>query len=156
MYTKQELQHITSHDKKLEARLSTAQSDEERKLIVGGGEAQNNIFRYIVALIYGSGTQMYQFCGASLIKGDTILTAAHCIADDGELYYAAIGRYKLTNVTEPGETIQIGQFHVHPEYDGNTMFGDVAVLKVREGGRSERSGAEWSEGVAQSRVSGSI
>ena len=134
MYTKKEIEFIRQHDTKINDRYGSeyenAKSDEERKLIVGGVEARPGMFRYIVALIYGGSTK-YQFCGGSLIKDDTVLTAAHCVSeDDGQQYFAAIGRFKLTNLTEPGEIIPIADKFLHPEVGNvkNTMLLNMNAL----------------------------
>ena len=115
-YSKAEINEIRAHD---------------RKLIVGGQLALRNTFRYMTALVYNDGSSFYQFCGASLISDDVVLTAAHCVVDSGESqYFAAIGRYQLTNLTEPGELIRVSHITVHPLYNDLTMFGDIAILKL--------------------------
>jgi hypothetical protein len=75
-------------------------------------------------------------CGASLVRSDVILTAAHCVQDDRgtagreddpRRYRFLIG---TSDRTSGGERIQAVRLVDHPEYDADSAAYDVAVLKL--------------------------
>jgi len=47
--------------------------------IVGGRPAEANEVPWQVALVQGSGSSLFQFCGGSLVAPNWVLTAAHCV-----------------------------------------------------------------------------
>ncbi|KAL3778872.1 hypothetical protein HJC23_005979 [Cyclotella cryptica] len=95
-------------------------SDDTNQNIVGGVEAISGRYPYTVALTSNG----FQFCGGSLIAPDTVITAAHCM--DGTSFNVVIGRHDLR--TSSGEEIARKTEIVHPNYDGNSMVNDFAIV----------------------------
>ena len=98
--------------------------------IVGGKETTRN-WPHMAALEFRDRNGNFNFiCGASLIRPDVILTAAHCI--DGteqspERYQLRIGS---RDRTAGGELIGVTKIVEHPQYNSNTGAYDVATLKL--------------------------
>ncbi|MFB7778739.1 serine protease [Streptomyces bauhiniae] len=84
------------------------------------------------------GSRAGQFCGGVAIAPTTVLTAAHCVADDvlgtspnpvGDLKVIA-GRTDL--LATDGQETAVREVKVNPEYDPATNAGDYAVLTLAE------------------------
>jgi len=118
--------------------------------IVGGEEAITHGWPWQV-IIYrdnsaenglkkGSGAELVQHCGGSIISKDYILTAAHCIfiLETGqrltkeELVFS-VGRHDL-HATEPGsQTFKAQWIKVHGGYKWPDLKDDIAIVKVKNG-----------------------
>lgn len=96
--------------------------------IVGGSEVENGKHPYFVHI---------GVCGGSLIHGDIVLTAAHCIRPPGKIAQigAQIRGSSTTTTTDDGN--DDGSFYaaiidqvVHPEFeDGNNEY-DFLIIKL--------------------------
>lgn len=86
--------------------------------IVNGNDAGGT---YPWFVHYGSG-----ICGASLISGNVVLTAAHCVRNGAP----ATVRIGATNQND-GTEVSVRCANTHPDYDG-FVGNDIAVLKLRE------------------------
>ncbi|KXN65421.1 putative trypsin-like serine protease precursor [Conidiobolus coronatus NRRL 28638] len=74
-------------------------------------------------------------CGGTLLNGNTILTAAHCIKGRIESQIVKINRHDLskTDAQEGGETYSVTERIVHPKYNPSLigMGGyDIAIFKI--------------------------
>lgn len=94
--------------------------------IVGGAKVTTDKHPYAVYLVNGDG---HQFCGAVLIDGDSVLTAAHCAeaVPQDELGVVA-GR--LDKRTDAGMSVDVTDVWVHPEFEAPWRGDDVAVLTL--------------------------
>ena len=75
-------------------------------------QAPEGRYKYTVSIKDDDGTH---FCGGTLISKSVVLTAAHCVAFEGN-YTVAIGRHNLTN-SDVGDDVSIAETVVHPSYD---------------------------------------
>lgn len=99
------------------------QSTKIQPRIVGGRKADIKDHPWLLSFReYGQ-----HKCGASLIKPDKALTAAHCYdidiaARDYSVY--AGSPYRSSN----GELANVGRIYVHPKFDFDEMTNDIAVV----------------------------
>lgn len=100
--------------------------------IVGGTVATANEFPWQVYLVINSSWT----CGGSIIKAQYILTAAHCVTDDGVPVDASqitvyAGAHDLRKLTTTPVQRRIGsQLVVHGSYNDVTSDYDIAVVKL--------------------------
>ena len=65
-------------------------------------------------------------CGASLVRADWVLTAAHCVSGlEANELQIMIGSQKRS---QPGDIIPLAEIRIHPQYDGGPY--DVALLRL--------------------------
>lgn len=91
--------------------------------IVGGSTAADNAFPYEVSLRINN----QHSCGGSVISKWSILTAAHCIYGNNRPMTAVVGTNKLSS---NGVEYQVVRGTYHPSYDPQTLWNDVAILRV--------------------------
>ena len=111
--------------------------------IVGGVEATPGDQRWTVGVALAKEPNGYyaQFCGASLIAADWVLTAAHCTYDDDGYPFAPedldvlIGRHALDKST--GERIRVARIIRHPAFVAETFDADLALLHLSESSQGE-------------------
>ncbi|MFF6988399.1 trypsin-like serine protease [Streptomyces sp. NPDC010273] len=110
-------------------------------IVVGGFPVDVSVSPWTVALSsrdrFG-GTRAGQFCGAVAVDRTTVLTAAHCMADDvlGAPPHRATDLKAITGRTDllsdRGREIAVRTVWVNPAYDPATNAGDFAVLTLAE------------------------
>lgn len=77
----------------------------------------------------------FTFCGGSVISGEWILTAGHCVHDaENEVYepkalQVVTGRTDLRN-KGAGEVIAVSEIVLHPDFDLASLSHDVALLRL--------------------------
>lgn len=102
----------------------------EAKIV--GGEVAQEFWPMMVSLADGTG----HICGGTLVAPEIVVTAAHCV--DGESVnsiQARIGRANLR--TNEGETFDLSEFIIHPDYNSTTREADLAVLRLSRESRFE-------------------
>lgn len=95
--------------------------------IVGGVEATAGEFPFIVSL---HGSYGGHFCGASLIKKNWVLTAAHC-AEGSSIKKVIIGLHDQKK-TSGSETIVPKRVIVHPQYNDQNADFDFALIELEK------------------------
>ncbi|WP_433011380.1 S1 family peptidase [Kribbella sp. CA-294648] len=97
--------------------------------IVGGTTAGTAQVPWMIALNNSrSSSPVDQYCGATLVKANKIVTAAHCMNQPMSTYTAIQGRDNL-NSTTGGKTSKISKIWKDPLY-GQAAGHDVAVLTL--------------------------
>lgn len=99
--------------------------------IVGGRVVTETRFRtlfpWTVALLYGP-AGWRQYCGASLIAPDWLLTAAHCAAGTAAAdWQALVGTRWLSR---GGQRVAVAALVVHPDYNRRTVDSDLALMRL--------------------------
>jgi trypsin len=96
--------------------------------IVGGTTASTAQTPWAIALNNSrSPSPSGQYCGATLVKANKIVTAAHCVTQPMSTYTAIQGRDNLNTTT--GRTSKISKIWKDPQY-GQVPGHDVAVLTL--------------------------
>ena len=103
------------------------------------GENTTDYGNVMALVAYFGNNQGFQFCSATQISDDFVLTAAHC-AEAGEDYQAQGGTLFLARTNNVYQTAQDGWFEVgsngvfiHPDWVGNNsqeVIHDVALLQT--------------------------
>lgn len=103
--------------------------------IVNGDFGSISEFPFLVAIInlYAPDAYQGQFCGGSRVSQTKIITAAHCVVNNGFVtdpwdLGALYGTSDL--LAYDGTLVQVTQVAVHPFYKASAFENDVAVLTV--------------------------
>ncbi|WP_350278414.1 serine protease [Kribbella sp. HUAS MG21] len=109
---------------------SAAQApDGPKTRIVGGSLAHTADTPWAIQLSNsGSPDPTGEWCGATLVKANKIVTAAHCAQEAAATYTAIQGRDVLSD-TSVGKESKISSIWVDPEY-GKSPAHDVAVMTL--------------------------
>ena len=102
----------------------SASDGDNQPRIIGGSDA-SEAYPWMVSIQIGG-----HFCGGALIGKDWVLTAAHCMEDvSAQDLTLWIGGSVLT---QPGSAEQhaVDWFVVHPDYDADSFYSDIAILKL--------------------------
>ncbi|WP_321409636.1 serine protease [Tolumonas auensis] len=68
------------------------------------------------------------FCSGTLIDTQWIMTAAHCVEmGNAPVITAQIGQ---ADITEPANLAVVDKIVISPNYDSDTMYGDIALLHI--------------------------
>ncbi|XP_068089840.1 transmembrane protease serine 9 isoform X2 [Hyperolius riggenbachi] len=96
--------------------------------IVGGSDASKGEFPWQVSLRENN----EHFCGATIISGKWLVSAAHCFNDfqDPAVWVAYIGSTSLSGLDSGTVKAYIKNIVKHPSYDPDTADYDVAVLEL--------------------------
>jgi secreted trypsin-like serine protease len=106
----------------------SAQAENPKVLIVGGTRASTADTPWAIALNNShSAAPNKQFCGATLVRADKLVTAAHCVDLPIDWYTAVQGRDDLA--TSVGKTSAIAKIWADPDY-GKKPGHDIAVLTL--------------------------
>ncbi|XP_016994517.2 trypsin theta [Drosophila takahashii] len=107
--------------------VSNADPFEREGRIVGGEDTTIRAHPYQVSLQTKSGSH---FCGGSIINGDTILTAAHCL--QGKKAAKVFVRLGSTLYNEGGVLVAVRALLSNENYNSKTLENDVGILKLAE------------------------
>jgi transmembrane serine protease 3 len=119
----------------VEPRIATSLSDRSKHRIVGGSEARPHSLPYIVSLRQGWSMKMH-FCGGTLIRVDNgnetdiVITAAHCLYNEPANMQVVAGAHNLRSSTADEQAVEASRYVLHPDYDGETMVNDIAIIKL--------------------------
>ncbi|XP_023801267.1 acrosin-like isoform X2 [Cyanistes caeruleus] len=101
--------------------------------IVGGTDALDASWPWIVSLQHPWAPYLGHFCGGSLITADWVLTAAHCfkVYNNISMVYVLIGATQLSQ-PGPGAVVRnVKKVVIHPYYISAANYSyDIAILQL--------------------------
>ncbi len=102
--------------------------------IVGGNPVVNGAWPWMVSLESAAKSATpysAHICGASLVGGEWVLTAAHCVdgVEPAKLV-VRVGGYDLRSTSTAGQLAKIDRILVHPGYEQATYNHDLALLHL--------------------------
>jgi len=106
-------------------RTSTAFISDPNPTVIGGREAADNQFPWVVFIRCNRPQQT--ICTASLISDSWVLTAAHCVDGCSEFTVQA-GSNMINGRDDSRVAINTRVAFPHPEYDSNKLINDIAVI----------------------------
>lgn len=106
-------------------------SGEIQPFIVGGSVAAEGEFPFIASLQDSSG----HFCGATLIRKNWVLTAAHCM-QGSSIKKVVIGLTDQKNIAK-AESISAKRVIEHPQYDSDSSDFDFALIELEHDSLAE-------------------
>lgn len=124
--------HQAQNDKHFKNRNKRAIALNRR--IVNGGDSEEGDWPWFTSLRSSFNGQHY--CGASLIKPDVVLTAAHCVFYEGKVdspsdVLVNVGSHTLSDPNS-GQIVQVESIKPHPSYNDNNMRNDIAIIRLSE------------------------
>ncbi|XP_072309091.1 ST14 transmembrane serine protease matriptase a [Eucyclogobius newberryi] len=116
-----------------EAECDCGQSSFKTSRIVGGQDAEEGEFPWQVSLHVKGG----HVCGASIIHPKWLVTAAHCVQDDGktrfsqpETWEAYLGLHKQRQIGSMVQKRTLKRIIPHPYYNHYTFDNDIALMEL--------------------------
>ncbi|XP_074626958.1 chymotrypsin-C-like isoform X2 [Acropora palmata] len=99
-----------------------------RKRVVNGKDATPHSWPWMVSLRYNG----RHICGGSLIKGNWVVTAAHCVARNPSIggYTVVVGAHNRAGTTRFQRSYGLKKIIVHKQYHRKHMRNDIAVLQL--------------------------
>jgi len=115
-------------------------TDGEQGRVLGGSIAQDGAYPWQVALIgnFGKPVSESQFCGGTLLGGEWVLTAAHCVKmqrKDGSFMTLGAPHFRVLAGSnhldaDKGDLVPVAQVFVHEGYDPERINQDIALIKL--------------------------
>ncbi len=106
--------------------------------IIGGDASSRGQFPYMAALVRNRSGLLdsRQFCGASLISDQWLMTAAHCLFDQfggrisSDSFRVVVNTLNLR--TESPDELIVANYFIHPAYDNNDLLSrnDIALIEL--------------------------
>ena len=92
--------------------------------IIGGQDANQSRYGFMVSLEDKFG----HFCGGTLVRPDTVISAAHC---GGGSMWVRVGAHDISNQNE-GKSIKVSKQIIHNKYNADKTDFDYMVLILDE------------------------
>ncbi|XP_077291089.1 venom protease-like [Arctopsyche grandis] len=82
-----------------------------------------------------SSSEQKYICGGSLLTSSRVLTACHCVVENGasivpERLFVFLGKYNLAGGDMGSQEKGVFEIVIHPEFSHTTLKNDIAILKL--------------------------
>ncbi|XP_075122001.1 chymotrypsin-like elastase family member 1 [Leptodactylus fuscus] len=104
--------------------------DNDNGRVVGGTNAAKGAWPWQVSLQYLSGGYWYHTCGASLIRANRVMTAAHCVDSRSLSFRVGLGEHSLSANDGTEQFISVSSIRRHASWNPNNIAAgyDIAIL----------------------------
>ncbi|XP_044534331.1 chymotrypsin-like elastase family member 1 [Gracilinanus agilis] len=101
--------------------------------VVGGTNAQRNVWPSQISLQYSSGGSWYHTCGGTLITQNWVMTAAHCV-DSNLNFRVVVGDHNLYQNDGTEQYMSVRKIVIHPNWNSNSVASgyDIALLRLSQ------------------------
>lgn len=106
--------------------------------IYGGTDANFSEFPWMVSIQTQEKGSWIGSCGGTLVSESWVLTAAHCVTDDGDDMRVIVGKDMTGGAWNDGDRRRVHDPVVYPAADGTPLWlktprnrGDIALLKLQ-------------------------
>lgn len=112
--------------------------------IVGGMPAKKDAWPWMVAIFvpdsYGK-LAGHVSCGGALISNEHVLTSAHCVCVPNttqkrlpKTFVLRLGELDISSDDDGAQPVEaaVSEIEIHPNYDAQTVYYDLAVLRLSE------------------------
>jgi len=102
--------------------------------IIQGNVGISSLFPFMVLLkITNFQTNQLHFCGASYLKNNWLVTAAHCFSDQSNNVRVYFHPHQVDQVFNPFfPSYTVRDFFIHPEFSTQTKENDIAFLRLED------------------------
>uniref|UniRef100_A0A8C9SV50 Peptidase S1 domain-containing protein n=1 Tax=Scleropages formosus TaxID=113540 RepID=A0A8C9SV50_SCLFO len=97
--------------------------------IIGGKDVTINDFNWMAAVVLHSSPKTIR-CGAVFLKGNWLLSAAHCFPRSKNAYKVRIGVRRLHDNSLKEDEYNISSIVFHPQYNRKEQGNDLALIKT--------------------------
>ena len=108
--------------------ITSSQAQAFSTRIIGGQTAQPSAYPWVVSL---RDSQNQQFCGASLVAANWVMTAAHCVeGGSNDNISAVVGDFDLQASDQGEQRQKIERVVIYPKRSADNNDYDIALLKL--------------------------
>lgn len=102
--------------------------------IINGVDVQAGEFPFLVHLTISVDGNLFE-CGGSLIGPRKVVTASHCLEENGSVASSVTVRLGSRDFANPEQVILSSAVHVHPAYDthpNNLLLDDIGIVELSQ------------------------
>jgi secreted trypsin-like serine protease len=96
--------------------------------VIGGTQTTNKEHPWQLSLQTRFGGHL---CGASLIRNDLVITAAHCVDAFGARDFRIYGKSSTGEMKKLRRLARVKSIHIHPDFKEKNLAHDIAILKLK-------------------------